>query len=210
MDVVNFSEDMNLKDRDSVNKFISNGTPGLSKIEDSDVVKFFTLYMSGNTYTEISKSTKTKKDIILYLSQKNQWHTKKMEYFSDISTSFLDKARASKIKSANTVILVKAALGQYISDRMEEFIKTGDSKIIESFDSKTLQNFFKAIEALDKILGGGSGGEGSSMPKIDINLAGNSHKIEEKTNGDVEIIAKTENGDILSLLASYKKSKANN
>ena len=193
-------------EKKTVQEFKDNGAPGIAKIEDSNVAQFFKLYMTGHTYAEIAQITNKKKEIILYVSQRNEWHTKKMDYFNDLAIHFADKSRQSKLESANVVVQATAAFGKYISEEMQRFIKTGDKTIIENFDSKTFTNFIKSIETLDKLLGGGGNTGGAGIPKVDINLSGSEHKVKETSEG-IEITTKAENGDTLSLLANYKKAK---
>ena len=206
MQLTEIAEDMSPLDVESLEIYRANGLPGLVKIEESDTLQWFTRYMSGHTYQEIAEATNKNKEMILYVSQRNQWHVKKMDYFNDLAIHFTDKSRQAKLESANTVLLANAALGKYIGEELQRFIKTGDKSIMENFDSKNFQNFLKAIEALDKMLGGGKA-SGAGIPKVDINLSGSNHKIEEKPEG-IEITTKAENGDTLSLLASYKKAQS--
>lgn len=184
-------------------EYKANGLPGLVKIEDSDVHQWFKLYMTGHTYSEISQITKKKKGMILYVAEHNKWSLKKTDYFNDLAMHFVDKSREAKLESANTLVLVNSALSKFITEELQNYIKTGDKSIIENFDTKTFQNLVKAIETLNKLTGGG----GAGLPQIDINLSGGTaSELKERPEG-IEITTKAENGDTLSLLAHYKKAQ---
>ena len=185
-------------------EFTNNGSPGLSKIEDLEISRLFEMYLSGHSYGEISEASQKPKNIILSLSKNNNWYVKKMTYFNDIAIHFADKTRLVKLESANTILNVQSALSKFIGNQASQYIKTNNPKHLEKIDSKVLQSFFKAIEALDKIT---NPTNKDSSPQIDINLSNSQHKIEEKQDG-VEITTKNSNGDILSILASYKKSQS--
>ena len=72
MDITEIAEDMSPEEKKSLAEFKSNGLPGFSKVNQNDIEKWFDLYMSGHTYTEISKVTKKKKDYIFKIYQTRQ------------------------------------------------------------------------------------------------------------------------------------------
>lgn len=199
------SLDLTEKEKGSLSMYIKEGLQGLVKIDESNTMQWFNLYMSGSSYKEIADTTQADKNMIMYISQRNGWHNKKMDYLNDVTSNFVMKTKQAKLEGANTVLLANMALGKYLSEEFQEFIKTGDKKIMERFDQKNFQNFLKAIESLDKILGRSTSSEGSN---ININISSD-RKTDEKSNNDVEISAKTDNGETLALLAKYKKSKNN-
>lgn len=195
--------DLTQDEKASLDEYISNGLQGLSRIGEDDIIQWFELYMSGRSYKEIATSTYKNKNAVLYIAQRNGWHEKKMNHLNDVATNFVTKTKQAKLEGANTVLLANMALGKYISEELQEFIKTGDKKIMERFDGKNFQNFLKAIESLDKILGRSNK---SDTPSIDINISGGSTKTESSSEG-IEITTKTTNGDTLSLLAKYKRDQ---
>jgi len=206
MDIVEVSEDMSLEERESLKKYQDSGNLGLNKITEEDISQFLELYMAGNTYSEIAKTTGKNKSIILHLSSRDGWLLKRKKHFNEISLSISNKIINSKLDSANSLMLMQTALSKYIGAKAIDYIKTGDAAHIEGMDSKTLQNFFKTIESLDKLLNNNKG-ESVSSPRVDINVTGSNPKIEDSEDG-VKITTENEKGDILSILASYKKSNS--
>ena len=207
-----FVEDMTTEEKKALVDYRANGLPGLGKYDESDIAQWFNLYMGGKTYAEISQIVSTKKDIVLYVADHGKWHNKKMTQYSELSVHIADKIRQTKLKSADTVANLIAGTGHYINEEVTKFQKTNDVEILKGIDSKVLTSYFKSLETLDKIIGSNSKG---GVPNINVNLTSggdNSNKgsetttVEEKEEG-VEITTKNENGDVLTLLARYKKDK---
>lgn len=208
-ELTNIPNDMSLKDMKSIEKYRENGCPGLVKITDADVVKVLNLYMSGLTYSEISRNLKIKKDIILYLSHRNNWFQKRLDKIEDISHSLLDKIAQSKKETANTLALANTTLSKYVSEKLQNYIATGDPKFIEDMDDKVLSSLIKSNEALDRLLKGNGG-----VPDIQINL-------NQTTNNDkpqdIEVKVEKRGDDeeddgsegLLAALVKYKRNKEN-
>jgi len=174
--------------------------------------------MSGKTYTEIAKITNTKKDVILYVSDKGSWHDKRMQYYSDLSDNMLQKCNDSKIETLNTVTTMVSALNKYFGGKFDKFLKTKDESIIEELDTKLLAQYYKATEAVDKIIGGSVGanaGENDGKkPLVNINLTGG-HKVTQTDENTIEVeseesVDEKTVGEILSGLSKIKKIREDN
>lgn len=205
MDLIKFSDDMHEDEQKSLQDFISNGCPGLTKIEDSKVFKWFELYMSGKNYAEISQITKEKKDLIMYIAHKSKWHDKRMQYYSDISMSLTNKLKRVKLESANTVANAISALGKYYNDQFNKYLLTNDKGIIETMDTKTLAQYYKSIEVLDKIITPPTE-DTSKQPVVNVNVNSGT-KVEQKDDQTIEITTEDAAGDLLKALAKYQRSK---
>lgn len=147
-----YSDDFTSEDSESLQSYISNGCPGLVKLQDSDAFKCFELYMSGKTYTEISEITKVKRDAILYLSNKSQWNAKKMAYYTDITSNVVKKMMAVKMESLNTVSTLASALNKYFSKKANDYLSTNNDAILEALDTKLLSQYYKAMESIEAAL----------------------------------------------------------
>lgn len=205
------SGDFSPEEVSSLRSYKNNGCPAIHRYVESDFFQWFELYMSGKTYTEISKITNTKKDLILYTSDIGNWHDKRMQYYSDLSDNMLQKCNDSKIETLNTVTTMVTALNQYFGSKFDKFLKTKDESIIETLDTKLLSQYYKATEAVDKIIGGSVGantGEGKS-PLVNINLTGRA-KVTQTDENTVEVesegtITEKEVGEVLKGLSKIKK-----
>jgi len=122
--------------------------------------------MYGKTYSEISKITNTKKNVILYVSDKGNWHDKRMVYYNDLSDNMLQKCNESKIETLNTVTTMVSALNKYFGTKYDKLLKTKDESIIEGLDTKLLGQYYKATEAVDKIIGASASGDDKDKPLV--------------------------------------------
>lgn len=209
LDLKPMPEDMSQDEQELLKEFLDNGCPGLAKIADSDIFQWFQLYMMGKTYSEIAIATKKKTEFILFMSYKQNWLEKKMKHFDDLLNNIEDKLKQTKIESLNTVTTIVNALGHYYGDQFLKYMTSKDPAVIENIDTKMLSQYYKSIEAIDKIIGNAAKGDGASSPGPLVNLNFNSadttvEQIDEKT---LNITDNKQAGNLLKLLAEAKKSE---
>lgn len=204
----NLPDDFSQEEKQSLIKYVDNGVPGLSSISESDIFQWFTMYMAGQTFTEISIACKVSKDKILFIANKSQWFEKRMNHFSDITSRLQDKVNAARLESANTVATIISSFNKYYNEEFTRFLKTGDKSIIESVDTKMLSQYQKAIESFDKIIGSGKDPKDPSAPLVNINMGSGTMK--KNPDGSIDITEKAPDpqqlGQILKLMAEAKKS----
>ena len=205
--------DFTEEEQASLDDFRKNGFPGLkAAIKDPNAsLKWFELYMSGKTYTEISKITSTKKDVILRTSEIQQWCKKRNDYYNQLNDAILQKYSQAKLESINTVTTMVSALNKYFGDKFNKFLVHKDKDIIESIDVRLLAQYQKAQESMDKLMGlsVGSNDEKPRKPIVNINMnGGNVKQMDENT---IEINAEEDDekekaiGEILANLSKIKK-----
>jgi len=204
MDLEKISEDMNIEEKKSLENYIKNGTPGISKITEVDIFKWFELYMSGKTYAEIATITKSKKDLILYISNKSGWNEKRLSHYKDLSDNLIEKIKTVKLKNTNTVASIINALGKYYGDKFDKFLSTNDNSIIEEMDTKMLAQYYKSMEVLDRIIAGASDSDKKS-PTVNVNV-GSGAEISQIDENTVEVTDSTAK-NLLRSLAEYKKEQ---
>jgi hypothetical protein len=206
MDLSKIDNDFTDDEVEKVNTYVSNGSIGLETIvkDEHKMNSLFGLYMAGKTYEEISKISRVKKDIVLYLSAKMRWYEKRMEYLEDIQRQMTKKLSYTRIESLNFISDLINCHHKYYGDEINRYLQTNDRTIIENLDLKSLTQYFKSIEILEKILnptnvtkGGGSG------TTININAIGS--KI-DATDDSIQITP-SNTGDILKALANLKDKK---
>lgn len=209
---VRVNEDFTPTEVASLRDYKRNGIPGIQRYKEEDFFQWFNLYMSGKTYSEISKLTNTKKDIILYMSDKTRWHTKRMQYYADLSDHMIMKCQASKLETLNTVTTMVSALNQYFGNKFDKFLKTKDETIIEGLDTKLLSQYYKATESVDKIIGTSPSGDDDGQTIVNVNmLSGAKVTQTDKNTIDVEPSDSEQEaavGEILKNLVNLKKTRA--
>jgi c-di-AMP phosphodiesterase-like protein len=200
--VIKYQEDFSEEENKALQEFIKNGCPGLTKIDEDRTFEWFRLYMSGKNYGEIASICNVKKELVLYIGNKLKWNEKRMSYYSEISSTLLQKTVTVKAESANTIATMVSALNQYFGDKFINYLRTKDSKHIEGIDSKMLAQYYKSLEMLDKLVP--SSPSVAATPAVNINVGSNA-KIEQSPNGDVTVTTDDSAKEILSALAKYKK-----
>ena len=137
LDLINsMPQDMTMDEKKVVQSFIVEGCPGILRVQQSDIFKWFELYMAGKTYAEIATITKSKKDLIMYVAYKSTWMDKRFKHYEDISLNILEKIKKARLESANTVLTIMSALGKYCEQKYNRFLSTNDQRIIEGIDTK--------------------------------------------------------------------------
>lgn len=200
-------EDMTLEEHELLNTFIDNGCVGIQKVSESDIFQWFKLYMSGQTYSEIAIATKKKKEFILFMSYKQSWMQKKMSHFDSLVLNMEEKLKQTKLESANTVSTIVTALGKYYEEQFVKFLKTGDKDIIDGVDTKMLSQYYKSIDALDKLMGSASeSAEKKSSPLVNLNFNSSDLSMKQVDSNTLELTNSSYAGELLKKLAEAKKS----
>ena len=129
--------------------------------------------MSGKTYIEISKISRVKKDLVLYMAAKMKWYEKRMEYLDDIQKNITKKVTETRVESLNFISSLINMHHKYYGDAINQYLRTGDRDIIDGLDLKQLTQYFKSIEMLEKILNPSNiNRSGGSNTTVNINAAG--------------------------------------
>ncbi len=208
MDLSKIDNDFTEEEAQRINTFVANGSVGLDTLvkDEHKVNALFGLYMAGKTYTEISKISRVKKDLVLYMSAKMKWYEKRMEYLDDIQNQMTQKLKNTRVQSLNFISDLINFHHKYYGDEINEYLRTNDRSIIDNLDLKALSQYFKSIEILEKILNPANVNRGSgSGATININAAGS--KV-EATEDTIEITPKDNStGDLLKALAKIKDEK---
>lgn len=204
MDLSKIDNDFTDKEVERINTYVSNGCVGLESLvkDDHKVNNLFALYMSGKTYTEISKISRVKKDIVLYMAAKMRWYEKRMEYLDDIQKNITKKITETRTESLNFIASLISMHHKYYGDAINDYLRTGDREIVESLDLKQLTQYFKSIELLEKILNPSNISRGGgSNTTVNINTPGG--KVEQVDEKTIEITSDN-TGDILKKLTELK------
>lgn len=201
-------EDMTLEEAERLGDYIKNGLPGIQKVMESDIFKWFELYMVGRTYSEIAEITKAPKDKVLYMSYKQKWHEKRMRHYNDILNNIAGKLTKTKLSSINTVATIITALNKFYGKKFNKYLANNDESILESLDTKLLTHYYKSMDIIEKLSSAGKvvdpQDEASKHPMVNINMMGGTVKqIDPQTLEITEDNA----GEFLKALAGAKKKQ---
>lgn len=208
MDLTTLPEDLTVEEKQTVSEFVANGCPGLVKIDDTKVFRWFELYMAGKSYYEIAQLTKDKKDLIMYISCRAKWHDTRMAYYRDMSATFTSKLKKVKMSSANTVINALTALGKYHDKKFNDFLVTNDKSIIETMDTKLMAQYYKSLEMIDKLIRpeGEDHEKEPKQPLVNITVPAGS-TITQTGDKSIEIGSDEAASNVLKAIAAFQRSK---
>lgn len=214
MEIAILSEDMTPDENKSLQDYISNGCPGLIKIDDSKVFQCLELYMAGKSYAEIAHISKTPRDLIMYISYKAKWCEKRTNYYSEMASGLTNKIRNVKLQSADTVANAITAMGKYFNDSFNKYLSTNDKSVIENLDTKNLTLYYKSLEVLEKIISP-SGTSESDKTQVNINLGSGGATVTQVNDKTVDISTNPVESDeaaaeLLKSLARYQRAKEKN
>jgi hypothetical protein len=207
MDLSKIDNDFTDGEVERINTYVSNGCVGLEGLvkDEHKVNNLFALYMSGKTYTEISKISRVKKDMVLYMAAKMKWYEKRMEYLDDIQNNITKKLTETRMESMNFISSLISMHHKYYGDAINQYLRTGDRDIIDGLDLKQLTQYFKSIEMLEKVLNPSNVNRGGgSNTTVNINTPGG--KVEQVDEKTIEITPGNA-GDALRALAKLKDEK---
>lgn len=200
--------DLTEEELNSLEDWVANGKPGVHGLNETQVFQWFELYMAGKSYSEIAKISRSKKDLILFVSKRQDWFARKNEYYKDISSNMLQKYTEAKMETMNTMTTMVSAMNKYFGKKFDKYLKDNDEKIIEAIDSKMLAQYHKIAESLDKIVAEITGvrdSEGKEKsPLVNINV--NSGSVKQTDNNTLEIESESE-AEVKDILASLSKVK---
>jgi len=201
------SFDFSQEERESLDNYKSNGCPSLLKTSESDAFQWFELYMSGKTYLEIATLTNSKRDVILYFSEKCAWHEKRMAHYSDMSDAVVAKCMASKLEALDTMTTMVSALNKYYGGKFNKYLKNKDDSIIEEIDTKMLSQYYKVMDSIDKIINPKNPEEpNSGVPKATAYTQNTSDVLDSIEDEDGEV-SENEASEALKNLAILSRSR---
>lgn len=210
LELTDLPQDMTKEEKEFVLEFINNGCPGLLKVQQSDIFKYFELYMSGKTYAEIATITKNSKVLVMYLSYKSKWMEHRFKHYENISLNMLDKTTQVKLATANNLVTIINALGKYCEVKYNRYLTTNDPAAIETIDNKIVAQYYKSVELLQKLMTAEENSDENkkpNQPMVNVHVGmGARATISQTSEKTLEITDETA-GDFIKALASMKKEQ---
>ncbi len=200
--------DLSEEDSKDLQMYISNGKPGSSKIRDDDVIRWFGLYMSGKSYSEIAKLEGIHRNVVMYFSSQLNWCDKKMDHFTDLISNETKKLTQVKLETTNTLNTTISAMNKYFGEKFNKYLQTGDKAVMEEVDTKLLVQYYKAVDTLSKLTAPVKMSDSGSInpnptPGININL--NGETTIQSPDGQIVEITPKNSGEVLKSMAEAKK-----
>jgi len=213
--VVVIPENMTEEETALLNSFKKNGCPGLVGVKPEKIEIWHSLYMAGKTYTEIVNICCDKKELILYVSDNQNWFEKRMTKFRDIDRNLYQKTQLSVKESINTITSMISSWNKYYDRQFTKYLQTNDESLLKSIDDKQIRSYLKTLETLMKIVNPPVSNNKNSGVNININTP---TKIEEGDSEDNSLDIDTldaleetmSHGETLKTLLKLKSDIKNN
>lgn len=196
-------------DLKAIERFEASGMPGLYQLDDPTAARMMELYLGGKTYNQISKITRTDKDLILALSKKFNWYPMRVEFLRDLNESIGLRTLEAKIVGQDFLLQLKYVFEKKIGYRLREYLRTGDESFINSIDLKEIDKYIKTLDKLDEMTATKSGKSDPKPagPTVGINI-GEGVTVNKLSENQIEISPKEKTvNSMLSNLAEYRRQE---
>ena len=202
-----FQTDFSLEDQKALMDFRGQGLPGAAKIQDTDIFKWFNLYMKGRSYAEIAKLDNKPLEHILYHADRQRWCEKKTEHLDNLVKSLSSKMTSAKIEGLAFLHDLLSFTHQLYSQDIIEFLTTKNQEAAARVDLKIVDKYVKIVDAINKLHSSPDdwmkAAQDLQRPSVNINIGNAEIKRSENT---IDIQA-SEGKSILAILAEEKKRR---
>lgn len=200
--------DLTIKDMEKVNKFVEEGMPGLTSIDEPTIARMLDLYLSGNTYHQISNTLKLKRSLVTYMSHKYGWYLAKREYLNELQEQLKSRVIDSKLVSQDFLLTLTAAWQKKIGKKLQRYLSTDDDSHTNDINLKEIAQLLKTIEMIQNLDKEGKDSKGRT-PAVGLNL-GDGVTIERSGDNKVTITPKEKTiGDMLKQFADSRRAEEN-
>jgi virulence-associated protein VagC len=197
--------DISDKDMEKVNKFIEDGMPGVSTVNDTTLTRMFSLYLGGSTYWQISNIVGVKRPLIMFMSHKFDWYAARREYLTELQEQIKGRVIDSRLVSQDFLLTLTAAWQKKIGKKLQRYLATDDDEHANAINLKEVAQLLKTIEMIQDLDKEGRDSKGR-QPAVGLNL-GDGVTIER--NGDKVTITPKEKsiGDMLKQFADTRRAE---
>lgn len=201
------STDLSKADLDSIKDFESRGLPKLAHVDDVTVARMMDLYLSGKPYTEICRTMRTERALVVYLSKKLDWFSARRAYLMELQSTIKSRMVESKLRNQDFLLQLIQALQNKIGKKISKYASTDDETHINEINMKEVDRVLKTIDMVNKMLDEASGKKGASRPAVGLNL-GDGVTIEKDGDNKVTITPKEKViGDKLKQFADFRREE---
>jgi hypothetical protein len=191
-----------------VQHYKEEGLPGISVVTDEQLAKMLELYITGSTYTQISKTLNVKKVIIQYFAHTTGWYETKKEYLNEIQEKIKTRVIDAKLRNKEFMLTLVQAWQKKIGSQLLRYLATDNNQHMEDIDLKEVAQLMKAIEMVNDLDDTGKDSKGKT-PAVGLNL-GNGVVVERSSDNKLTITPKESSiGDLLQEYADNQRSKEN-
>lgn len=190
-----------------VQRFIDDGLPGISTVDETKIGKITELYLSGKTYDQISNITRINRVMVMYLSYKLNLCDIRKEYMIELGDHMKRRIMEAKLSSQDFLLQLAQAWEKKIGNKITRYLATDNEEFTDQINLKELDRYLKTIELLQKSTSEESGKKG---PLVGLNI-GDGATITRKGDNELEITPKQKAiGDVLKHYADMRREEDKN
>ncbi len=187
-----------------INKFVDDGLPGATAVDDSVLYRMTEMYLSGSTYYQISNALNLPRIVVLYFSHKYEWYPAKKSYLVELDHHIKGRVVDSQLLSRDFLLLLVQVYQKKITKSFQRYLATDDTSHTDEVDLKEVDKLLKTIEMIKELSNDGKNSKGKS-PAVGLNL-GDGVTIERSGDNKVTITPKERAlGDILAKYADQRR-----
>lgn len=197
--------DLTESDQALVQQFIADGLPGLASLDDVMIARVTNAYLEGKTYSYLAQTIRVPKALVLFLSDRFNWYTRRREYQDELALHIQNRIVESKIKSKDFLLQLTQFWEKKLGKNLGKYVETDDEKYADAVNLKEVDKYLKAVETLHKLNEEGKDRNGKT-PAVGLNLGAHGVTVERKEDGSVEITPKERaHGDLLARYADFRR-----
>jgi hypothetical protein len=201
--------DLTVEDVAKVNKFFEAGAPGFSLTDEAQVTKLMDLYLSGKTYSQISRIYRVPKELVMAYSYKLNWFKLKIDYLAEMELHLRNRIVDAKITSQDFLLQLTQMYQKKIAKNMDLYHQTGNEVHADKINLKEIDKYLKLVDALAKLSAEQvpAKSPAKTTPSIGLNV-GDGVTITKTDDNTVEVTPRQKTtGEMLKELANMRREE---
>lgn len=197
-----------LKEIDEVKAYKEAGLPGVIDITDEKLMSAFDMMLNGMRFLEISKTLGLKKVQVMYLADKYDWHSRRLEFLDEFEMHMKNRIVEQKIRSQGFLMKAMHVFERRMGKKMSKYLSTGDESIGDTIDFKEVSSYVKMVETLKDLDAGGVAKDPKGNPLVGINAGPDGVNMKLLADNSIEITPRQKShAQMLAELANAKRDQ---
>jgi len=187
-----------------VQKFIDDGMPGVSRVDEAKIAKITELYLDSKTYDQISNITRIDRTMVMFFSYRLNLCDIRKEYMAELGDHMKRRVIERKLTSQDFLLNLSQVLEKRIGRKLNRYLATDNEAFVDEINLKEVDRYVKIIELLQKSTAEPAKDKG---PLIGINL-GEGATVTRNGDNQIEITPKQKAiGDVLKHYADLRREE---
>ena len=187
-----------------VQRFIDDGLPGVSVVNEEKLAKITELYLAGKTYDQIASATRIDRTIVMYASYKYNLCDIRKEYMLELSDHMKRRVLEFKLMSQDHLLNLAQMYHKKHGGKIMRYLETNDEAHTDQINLKELDRYMKIVDLIQKSTAEPAKEKG---PLIGLNL-GEGATVTRNSDNEIEITPKQKAiGDVLKHYADLRREE---